>query len=431
VGAGTHCWGRQTSIDETIPGWSFEAGTGSATVGGSGGDSETLLVDDTQTWFSNIVAINSIEHEILIDKYDPGSGAVPTIYYRTATTYGGIATAEWQGYVGHFTPTVGHEWIQLYLINGNLPTNGFQTEQPASANGDATEDIAAGGIIAQKFTVPTSGDGWVSISEIGGWLDCQTAVEKSIKFCIYTHDAVNDCPETIVPNSLTGVVSKSVDTKTIWDAPYGTAPILVDGQDYWLAVITDITDAIDIYFSGSSGVDSYYLGSMTFDFVEGSAWHAAAPTSAYNFELYAVYADYSSSSSSSSRSSSSSSSSRSSSSSSSSSSRSSSSSSSSSSRSSSSSSSSSSRSSSSSSSSSSKSSSSSSSSKSSSSSSSSKSSSSSSSSSSKSSSSSSSSKSSSSSSSSRSSSSSSSSANAAEVTWQDGAVEWQGGPVTW
>ncbi len=162
--------------------------------------------------------------------------------------------------------------------------NGFVTVSPDTIYGDTT--IWATNLSEpQKFTAP--GSGTIEVSEIGIWgQNYDQFSPLTFKLAIYTHDASNDCPETIVANSDTGNLSLSGPSMQKKSYTYGTKPQLTGGTTYWLCMAS--VNSANWYYSdfatGGSTIERSFDGGWPPD----ASWHSHTDR-AYDTSIYAVY----------------------------------------------------------------------------------------------------------------------------------------------
>jgi hypothetical protein len=164
--------------------------------------------------------------------------------------------------------------------------NGFVTTRPDARYGDTN---TSGSLRAQKFVC--GGVGSQEVTRIGGWMRAAGSVTPyHVRLAIFTHDAANDCPDTLVADSLSDELSLTyhVSTELEHSFEYVTRPALTGGSTYWLAVIHDAAANwyVSRFASGGSGV---YLSTFTYPtFPSGDGWHAHT-NSTSDVSLYAVY----------------------------------------------------------------------------------------------------------------------------------------------
>jgi len=116
---GTKVWGQQNGTEEDYQ----NPFTGNWTTSGGwypsgSGDSETLITsagECEQTSISNPHYLGSFETIIFTDKYNTGTGPLPEIYYKTATTKTGLSSESWTLYNGVSFTSVG--WVKLKVIH--------------------------------------------------------------------------------------------------------------------------------------------------------------------------------------------------------------------------------------------------------------------------------------------------------------------------
>ena len=173
--------------------------------------------------------------------------------------------------------------------------NGFLATSPTTRSGTETNQFNMYGSVnmtlAIKFTCP--GSGQKLISEIGFWGYGEPGNPyPEVKMAIFTHDAVNNCPESAVENSSTGIITcVGVDPVNLdkYKVLYAdeAQPQLEGGTDYWIAWIFGNKGFLPVdYLSGS--ITGVYKTAPNFNIPTGSSWHSHSHTStSYNF--YAVY----------------------------------------------------------------------------------------------------------------------------------------------
>lgn len=159
--------------------------------------------------------------------------------------------------------------------------NGFTLSSPDAVYVTSNSTLEQDRVTVQKFVVP--GSGLKTVSEIGGYFKSAAA---SVKFALYTHDGVNNCPGTLVANSDSGAVSFESTTYTKISKAYWTHPVLAGGSTYWIGVMVD-RQASMTYIAGFArgGTSTALIGSY-----DGALWHTAAGLTE-DYGLYAVYAD--------------------------------------------------------------------------------------------------------------------------------------------
>lgn len=162
---------------------------------------------------------------------------------------------------------------------------GFLTTNPDTRFG--VSGMETGRIVAQRFTC--GGSGAQAISRIGvyGW--GQTG-GNLIQLALFTHDAVNDCPETIISNSQTSSVSNPDSAWGNAYFDYSTLPELTGGVDYWIVAFSDDNGQIYSYTSDGGSGQHTRTGGGTFPTMpDGDTWHSYTSRPTYSTSLYAVY----------------------------------------------------------------------------------------------------------------------------------------------
>ena len=112
--------------------------------------------------------------------------------------------------------------------------NGFQTSAPASRHGTSSFAMSAGWVVTNKFTCPDTGT--QEITEIGSWVSADSATTAAFRLAIFTDDAPNVNPDTMVANSESAELTHNTTDFTRKSHTYGTKPQLTGGTDYWLAI---------------------------------------------------------------------------------------------------------------------------------------------------------------------------------------------------
>ena len=115
---GNVTWGHHTGVVENFDENFTGNTTGWSVSGTPGNDNETisasacsgLEICTFDRWY-----LGAGEAEILIDKYQAGSGPVPIIEYRTAATGASLIAASWNVYNGVSFTSLG--WVQIRMIH--------------------------------------------------------------------------------------------------------------------------------------------------------------------------------------------------------------------------------------------------------------------------------------------------------------------------
>lgn len=169
--------------------------------------------------------------------------------------------------------------------------NGFVTSSPTSAPEGLWLQMRYNGTqCAARFTAPGTGN--IEISEIGLWVG-GTSGNMQAHLAIFTDDAVNTCPDTIVTDSDTGAVSWGSGA---WNVPvkvsaaYSTKPVLQGGQTYWLAIIGNGGATYYILQENISGTGIKTAASNAYPtWYTGDAFHSHTDITT-QLQFYAVYA---------------------------------------------------------------------------------------------------------------------------------------------
>ncbi len=162
--------------------------------------------------------------------------------------------------------------------------NGFIDFTPDTRFGTADEVVIAGKALAQRFTAP--GSGTLEITAIGGYLS-DTGTDTTFRLAIFTDDAANTCPTSLVANSDIEVSATTGVTSLITASYTGTKPQITGGQVYWIAVFAGAYDGA-IRRNDSGGTAVYKTGLSYPTWPDGDAWHTHTDT-ARDYSLFAVY----------------------------------------------------------------------------------------------------------------------------------------------
>ena len=161
--------------------------------------------------------------------------------------------------------------------------NGFITVSPDTRYGDVEGNYPNTYVFAAKFTAPGSGS--LNVSEIG--LYCYAAAGAAQHLAIFTDDAVNGCPDTIVADSDTGAFASSQAMAKL-SFVYSTLPVIIGGGIYWLAFIGNFNNAYPSRFA--SGGTAVYVTGRTYPTWPTAAQWETHTDQTVNLSLYAVYA---------------------------------------------------------------------------------------------------------------------------------------------
>jgi len=163
--------------------------------------------------------------------------------------------------------------------------NGFVTSSPGARHGDTVQAVDQYDEYAQKFVCPGSGS--VSISEIGAWVQRNAVETAYLAMCIYTHDAVNDCPEALVTNGASGAKTISSSGLLKISHTFATQPVLTGGNTYWLILKLNngTPPSFDLFATGGTTAQR---ASTSPPFGTGDVWHTHTDQT-YDMGIYAVY----------------------------------------------------------------------------------------------------------------------------------------------
>lgn len=165
--------------------------------------------------------------------------------------------------------------------------NGFLESRPSVRTGTDTfgwpVDLA-GTVIAQKFPAPSSGT--LNISEIGAWLN-NSGGGGQFRLAIFTHDAANDCPETMISGSETGTLTVTGSAVQIIYAAITCT--VTGGSTYWLLGFGNGGAAWDQAASG--GINKYLRDQTAYTWPTGDIWHSEDGGGTEVAGFYVIYAD--------------------------------------------------------------------------------------------------------------------------------------------
>ena len=171
------------------------------------------------------------------------------------------------------------------VVNFTPPANnGFQTSSPTGRHGANEDNQDADISIAQKFVCP--GSGTQEITEIGAWVYSASGT-TAFRLAIFTHDAANNNPDTMVANSESDELTHSTTTFTKKSHTYGTKPQLTGGGTYWLGITTaDANFRVDANTTGGNQV--YRSVTPYHNWPTAADWDAGSDV-VMDYGIYAVY----------------------------------------------------------------------------------------------------------------------------------------------
>lgn len=164
-------------------------------------------------------------------------------------------------------------------------TNGFQTVAPDARYGTSYSSDSINAYEATKFTAP--GSGTLTVTELGCWAYTSVDGGGNCRLAIFTHDAANNNPDTIVSNSDTGNLSLTTTPGFVKYTYTGTQPTVTGGTVYWILIHHDVNNNYLSRISGSGtsvyGVHRYEVGYPTEDVFDACTEYAS------DASFYAVY----------------------------------------------------------------------------------------------------------------------------------------------
>lgn len=158
---------------------------------------------------------------------------------------------------------------------------GFLTATPDSSHGDTDTSRAANYAWAQKFTAGGSGN--IELLEIGGYF-ADIGTSANCALAVFTHDAVNNCPETLVANSQSSITTTGGSLIKLY-ATYGTRPQLTGGNTYWLVSLFNLGGWQRAYATGGTSV---YRTATHPTMPTGAEWESHTDN-ARDASIYVVY----------------------------------------------------------------------------------------------------------------------------------------------
>jgi len=165
--------------------------------------------------------------------------------------------------------------------------NGFVTVTPDTLWGDGMGANAAQEHEAEKFTTPVGGA--IDITEIGFWGYTNQEAGILCRMSIWTHDATNNCPETMVSDSETdGIAVPYGGSITKIYFTYSSKPQLAANTVYWLAMKGDTSSLAHSRFAGGGNSIYYQFGSAYPEWPNESNWEDHGDQGNQD-SMYAVY----------------------------------------------------------------------------------------------------------------------------------------------
>lgn len=166
--------------------------------------------------------------------------------------------------------------------------NGFVTSRPAARAGSDTSGWPidnSGYVAAQKFVAP--GSGTLSVSEIGLWMN-NNGSGAAARLAIFTHDAANDCPESMVSGSESATLTEATSTVTVHYSTLSSCSI-TGGQTYWIVGFNGGSVGFDQRTTTGAGFKGI-RGATPYTWPTGAAWHSYDDSdTTIELGFYAVY----------------------------------------------------------------------------------------------------------------------------------------------
>jgi hypothetical protein len=167
------------------------------------------------------------------------------------------------------------------------PGIGFITYPPTERTGVGEGDPPANTASATKFVVPDSGT--KTVIEIGTWVFADTSTTCTFRLAIFTHDAGNNNPDTMVSNSESAELGTSETTITKVSYSYGTNPTVTGGSTYWLVYFTSNANCnIDGQDQADPVINVYTLAATYPTWPTAGQWDSGSEGTE-KASLYAVY----------------------------------------------------------------------------------------------------------------------------------------------
>jgi hypothetical protein len=161
---------------------------------------------------------------------------------------------------------------------------GFLTYVPDVASGGSNTSGLA--LLAQSFVC--GGTGSQEITSIGVYVS-DGANNYHVHLAIFTNDAANACPDTMVANSDSGELDAPANFTTQASFTYSTLPVLTGGATYWLVAIADNTGVSYSRIDPATAGGYMYGTAFTYPtFPTGDAWHTHSHGTR-DMDTYAVY----------------------------------------------------------------------------------------------------------------------------------------------
>jgi hypothetical protein len=158
---------------------------------------------------------------------------------------------------------------------------GFVTVRPDAQYGNTTQNLGNGYALVQKYTL--EGTGAQELSEIGFYA-AGPAASVTLKIAVFTHDSVNNCPESKVENSELEMTVPNEGTLLYYATYTGTKPQLDPGT-YWIGTLPNA----NLYVSAFVAAGTVYKSATYPTWPDGLGWHSPG-TDNKDLSYYAVHA---------------------------------------------------------------------------------------------------------------------------------------------
>ena len=161
---------------------------------------------------------------------------------------------------------------------------GFVTTAPVARLGDTWNALGTYNhdcVLAFKFVC--GGTGTFNVTEMGIYVQQPDATPPALQMAIFTHDAVNDCPDIIVANSQTGTIGGAA---AAWYHGHLASCQVVGGVTYWICFLEGQEDEISCLDGTGAGL--WKSGLTPYTFSTGDAWHTHTNLTAWTPDVYAL-----------------------------------------------------------------------------------------------------------------------------------------------
>jgi hypothetical protein len=130
-------------------------------------------------------------------------------------------------------------------VAGGSENIGYETEGALASSFGASQDRCT-----KMPSTPAHSGSVTSITFTGAY----GTAEGYIKLSLYTHDAVNDLPASLVTNSGSTEITVSSDTYGDITFTYGaTKPVVTSGTQYWICGSASSTGQVNFHYADPQG----------------------------------------------------------------------------------------------------------------------------------------------------------------------------------